>query len=128
MKDYSTIREFKTRNFTVRMTAEEECDLDLSWDDDGSVRAGLESGRFVAFCAKCAVYFKGNEVATDYLGNCIYESPRAFMDHVGIKHYSPNPGTIPEGGCGSYFPDMIRTAIAEARKEIASMKGVYIRV
>lgn len=108
------------------MTAEDEPDVDLSFDDNGEIRAGLESGKFVCFCAKVAVYFRGNEVATDYLGNCIYESPSAFMDHVGIKHHKPYPGAK-AGCCGSYFSDMIHTAIAEARKEIAAFKTVFIR-
>jgi hypothetical protein len=127
MRTIDTIREFKTKNFTVRMTAEEDNDIDLSWDEDGSVLAGLESGKFIAFCAACKVYFRGNEVASDYLGQCIYESPRAFMDHIGIRRYSPNPGKIPAGQCGSYFSDMVRSAIAEARKAISDMQSVRVR-
>jgi len=127
MRDYATIREFKTRNFTVRVTAEEEPEIDLSWDDDGSVQRGLDTGKYICFCAKAAAYYRGNEIATDYLGQCIYESPKAFMDHRGIKHFTPVPGVVPEGGCGSYFSDMVRTVIAEARKQLAEFKQVHIR-
>ena len=41
MYTLGTIREFKTRNFTVLVTAQEEDDLDLSFDDDGSVREAI---------------------------------------------------------------------------------------
>ena len=34
MRD-NVMREFETENFIVRASAEEEFDLDLSWDDDG---------------------------------------------------------------------------------------------
>ena len=125
---YNIIREFKTKNFTVRVTAEEENDLDLSFDDTGEIREGLESGKFVAFCAKAAVYFRGNEIATDYLGNCIYESPESFMDHRECgKQNREYARQGKDGSCGSYFAGMIRTAIAEARKEIAKFKTVYMR-
>lgn len=103
------IWQFKTAQFAVTFEALPEYDLDLSWDDDGSIREGLESGLYVAFVAKVAVHYQGREVAADYLGGCIYESPEAFMDHKGIAK-----------GCGSYFSDMVRHAIAEARKVLSN--------
>lgn len=111
----------------MRAVAVEDNDLDLSWDEDGSTRAGLESGKFCSFGVVVTVYCRGSKVGEDSLWGCIYESPRAFMDHLGIKHYSPKPGTIPEGQCGSYFADLIRGAIAEARKSVVDFKSVYVR-
>jgi hypothetical protein len=128
MHSIGTIREFKTRNFTVRVDAVEEDDLDLSWDEDGSTRKGLQSGKFMAFVARVRVYFKGNEVASDYLGGCIYESLEAFMDHRECgKQNRQREKQGKEGRCGSYFADMIATACAEARKTIAQYKTVYVR-
>jgi hypothetical protein len=75
-----TIREFKTQNFHVKVDAIEETDLDLSWDADGSTQRGLENGSLVAFCARARVYFRGLEVASDYLGGCIYKSLEDFAD------------------------------------------------
>lgn len=76
-----TIRQFKTQNFHVVIDAVEEFDLDLSWDDDGSTREGLENGTLVAFCARARVFLRGKEIASDYLGGCVYRSLAEFEDH-----------------------------------------------
>jgi len=76
-----TIREFKTKNFHVVVDAVEEFDLDLSWDEDGSTREGLENGTLIAFCARARVFLRGKEIASDYLGGCIYKSLEDFADH-----------------------------------------------
>ena len=76
-----TIREFKTKNFHVVVDAVEEFDLDLSWDEDGSTREGLENGSLIAFCARARVFLRGKEIASDYLGGCIYKSLEDFADH-----------------------------------------------
>ena len=76
-----TIREFKTKNFHVVIDAVEEIDLDLSWDEDGRTREGLENGSLIAFCARARVFLRGKEIASDYLGGCIYKSLEDFADH-----------------------------------------------
>src|ERR1700732_211254 len=76
-----TIREFKTENFHLIIDAVEEQDLDLSWDDTGSTRQGLEDGSLVCFCARARVFLRGLEVSSDYLGQCIYKSLDDFQDH-----------------------------------------------
>src|SRR6266404_1369086 len=76
-----TIRECKTQNFHVVVDAVEEFDLDLSWDENGSTRRGLENGTLIAFCARARVFLRGKEIASDYLGGCIYKSLEDFADH-----------------------------------------------
>lgn len=100
--------------------------LDLSWDDDGSVRKGLESGELIGFCVEATVYYNGNEVASDTLGGCIYKSIEEFQDHreCGKQNRQWAEQGKP-GQCGSYFKDMIHAAIAEARKVLADRP--YIR-
>ena len=110
--------------------------LDLSFDEDGSIIEGLQSGEFIIFVARVRVFFRGNEVGTDYLGNCIYRSFEDFMDHrecgkqnAKYERQEKRRG-LPKGKlgrCGSYFHDMIREAISEARKTIASYKDVRVR-
>jgi hypothetical protein len=108
----ATIWEFETARFRVTMTAEEEHDIDLSWDDTGEIAAGIESGKYDVFCAKCTVCLDGREIAADYLGNCIYDGYDSFRDHVGIAAKSRADGR----NYGSYFSDMVREAISEARE------------
>lgn len=127
-----TMREFKTKHFKVIADAVEELDVDLSWDEDGSIREGLDSGKYIVFCARVRVLYNGREVGTDYLGNCIYKDFDDFMDHreCGKQNKKYERQGV-ETRCGSYFHDMIRSAIAEARKtlkkEKQALKGLYIR-
>jgi hypothetical protein len=129
MYTLGTIREFETRNFKVIVDAVEDIDTDLSFDKDGEVCKGLESGKYVAFCARVRVLLHGKEVGTDYLGGCIYESLDAFQDHRAVGYENELRRQDGETGrCGSYFHDMIRAAIAEARKSVADLQTVRVRV
>lgn len=124
-----TMREFKTKNFRVVAEALEDNDLDLSWDEDGSVAEGLDSGKYMAFCAHVVVYYKGREVGEDYLGGCIYKSLEDFIDHKECGKQNRIYAERGEAGrCGSYFSDMIHEAIAEARKTLTEDDKPYIRV
>ena len=110
------IREFHTDRFIVRVEAEEELDLDLSWDESGEAREKLASGEWVAFCAKASVVYKGREIASDYLGECIYENISAFENHRKCAARTrelrkENPKLV----CGSYFADMVTNVCEEAR-------------
>ena len=92
---------FKTQHFEVGLEFGPEDDLDPSFDEDGTVREGLENGTLLAFIARVYVKCDGSTVGEDYLGNCIYSSEREFMSD-------------------GYFRDMVRSAIADARRHIAS--------
>jgi hypothetical protein len=114
---YDNIWSFKTKNFRVDYDVTDDADLDLSWDDDGSAREGLESGKYVAFVARVSVHYKGQKLSVDYLGGCIYESPEAFMNHRGINRHEH---------CGSYFSDMVHSVVVQARKSMCEPRP-YIR-
>jgi len=44
------------------------------------------------------------------------------------KTHAKEPWEVfPTGRCGSYFSDMIHTAITEARKQVAKMSGIKLR-
>ncbi len=106
---YENIWEFRTKQFAVVYSVCPEDDLDLSWDEDGETARGLESGRYVAFVARIEVIHMetGIVLGSDHLGNCVYESARAFINHRGAQ-------------APTYFVDMVRGAIDEARKNAAS--------
>lgn len=92
---------FKTARFEVGLELGPEHDLDLSWDDDGFVRAGIEAGTLFAFVARVYVKLDGFTIGEDYLGGCVYASERDFMQ------------------CG-YFRDMVSCAIADARATLVN--------
>jgi len=81
MYKIGTIREFKTQNFHVLIDAvEEECP-DLSFDETGETARKIDNGTYILFCARARCFFRGLEVASDYLGNYIYKSLEDFADH-----------------------------------------------
>jgi hypothetical protein len=113
--------EFKTANFVIRALIEPDDDLDLSWDDSGETAANLNSGLWEAFQTEITVSFRGTEIAADYLGGSVYERPADFFkEHYGLAAKSRADGC----NYGAYFPDMVRTAIGEARKALAAMPKI----
>ena len=56
----------------------------------------------VVFCAKVTAEKNNIEIASDYLGGCIYESEEDFY----IKYKD------------DYFADMVNTVLEEAKKEL----------
>ena len=121
-----TLWKFATTRFSIVCTAEEEWDVDLSWDETGETAEKLASGEYVVFCAKVAVYLDGREVAADYLGQCIYDRSPDFV----TAHRGPDPMnrncTIMRKVRGDisichYFPDMVSIAVAEALKALTNL-------
>jgi len=115
---------FKTERFTVICTAEDEWDVDLSWDETGETAEKIASGEWTAFCVKVAVLFDGVEISADYLGQCIYADCEDFV--TGHRDTDPmnrccslNPRNV-----GHYFPDMVSTAIKEARQALSNVPKI----
>lgn len=117
-----TLWQFRTARFCVTWDISPSSYPDLSWDDTGEVREKLTSGEWVAFDSQMTVTFDGVEIGTDYLGESIYANPADFRDHFGIRVKSR------EHGCtyGSYFSDMVREAIREARAHFSKMPRMRI--
>ena len=105
----TTMWTFSTKNFTVEWHISDCYDLDLSWDDDGTVREGLDDGTLYAFDSEMVVYWRGHRIASDHLGQNIYSDPADFRDHIGRN----------ARGHGSYFSDMVRQACSMARQELS---------
>ena len=123
-----TIRTFKTANFSVVVDALEDFDLDLSFDETGEVLEKLESGDLMAFTARARCYYQGAELASDYLGGCIYSELEDFADHRACGKQNREYAAKGESGrCGSYFTDMVKTVISEARKEVKRIQAVKLR-
>ena len=123
------IYKFKTPRFTVGVRAFEDNDVDLSFDEDGSIAQQLNDGGLVAFQVQARVLFTGGfgspiELGEDGLGGCIYESPKAFRDHLGVRQYERALSADhcrPIHVC-SYFSSMVREAIRQARENMGRIK------
>jgi len=108
MTRWYTLRTNSTANFTVALQCCDEESPDSSWWDD-ETRDRMERGIYHSFCFRVVVLWNGREIGADYLGDSIYENPADFgKEHIGIN------GT----GAGSYYSDMVRQAISEARKTL----------
>lgn len=112
MARYEEMWRFETARFAVIWDVTPSEDVDLSWDETGETAENLNSGLWVAFDSRMRVELDGVEIAADYLCGSIYEHIREFRDHVGMN----------ARGHGSYFSDMVRTAVKEARKALADAK------
>lgn len=109
---------FETKQFRLTVNAVPCTDLDLSWDDDGSVARELESGALVAFDVEATCVHKDTGLAGhDYLGQCIYRDESEFRDNVGIR----------QRRYGSYFSDMVHRCIADLRATVAKAGRIKLR-
>ena len=120
-----TYRTFTTTRFKVVCSIEPDYDADLSWDETGETLDNLNSGVWQCFRVAVKVYCDGREIASDYLCGCIHADPSEFFrEHIGLAIKSRDDGC----NYGAYFPDMIRTACAEAREYIRNARALpYVR-
>lgn len=124
------IREFRTKNFRVVVDALPDDYLDLSFDEDGQVAHDLEIGRLISFTARARVLsWNGLELASDYLGGCIYESLEAFADHRECGRANRKLEAEGDAGrCGSYFSDMVTNVCRGARVQYAHLQSRFASV
>ena len=128
---------FETANFCVSVDAMPEYAPDLSWMDADEL-ALVDRGSLLVFTVRAQVTDKrtGIELATDYLGNCVYENFADFRDHIGIQEYrreqykkylavTCEPVSYDKFLIGSYFSDMVRNVCDEARTELDNMRRIY---
>jgi hypothetical protein len=97
------IRKFATAQFIVTLAWQQDEEQYPDWMD-AEERARIDSGEWTNACFRVAVWWRGHEIAAEYLGNSVYANVADFgREHIGIKR-------------SSYFPQMLREAIAGARK------------
>lgn len=101
---------FKTKNFTVIWEIESDV-LDTRHMDAelaAECRRNVRSGKWECFTSTIRVMDNATKVdiGEAYLGGSIYENPAEFRDHFGMNRK----------GHGSYFSQMVREAVAQARR------------
>jgi hypothetical protein len=103
---------FNTQNFTVSLDFEEEfCPPDwfTSEEEEKALIHKIYNGELLYFCARVSVIWRGQEIGSDSLGCCCYQTPKDFME-------------------GGYFRDMVREAIIQARKHFKELSIPKLRV
>lgn len=116
MSKWHNVWSFRTARFVVTLDWTYDDDADLSWDETGETQAKIESGEWGVFTFRVRVTCDGREVGCDYLGGSVYADPAEFRDHVGLAVKCRADGR----NYGSYFTDMTREAIREARKSLCN--------
>jgi hypothetical protein len=111
----NNIYKFKTKNFVLSVDRLDEPYPDFSWDETGETAEKVESGEWDCFSVAASIYFRGEEIASDYLGNCIYLDFREFRDNLGIRKHV---------NCGSYFSDMVSECVKAARKHFQDLPRI----
>lgn len=106
MRQMQKIWKFSTANFTLDLSWDYEQDGDLSWDETGEVQEKIASGEWINVIFRVRLLDSlGNELASDYLGDCIYNSPLDFRE----------PG---------YFYDMARNCLKRGREAIHKQAAI----
>lgn len=101
---------FATKNFTILWLTEPDT-LDTAYMEKAlakECRAKVNSGKWKCFSSEIRVVENGSKrvLGSAFLGGSIYAKPEEFRDHFGMNRK----------GHGSYFSQMVREAVAEARK------------
>jgi hypothetical protein len=114
---------FETARYAILFYADEE---DLTPEDSFCEQDDIDRARSGNlhdwFCAVVTVYSKEDNrlLGIDTLGACSYESLAAFTDEHR-KYAAEARAAKARGVCmGSYFPQMVREAISQARVLIAT--------
>ena len=129
-----TVWTFKTARFTVALELEEIHGYQYDGDDeDGETQAKLDSGEYVAFDSAVIVELDGREIGADYLGSSVYAAddvaafwtahrdPDAMNRNCSVYRDAMRAKTGHECIICHYFPDMVCSAIAEARRNLADV-------
>jgi hypothetical protein len=132
-----TVWDFQTARFAVRLEIERCRHYKYDGEDgDGETQRGLDSGELVAFESMVVVELDGEEVTKEFLGGSVY-SKSDYAD-FWTAHRDPDPlhrnstAFRQEHGdhavVGHYFPDMVRSAIREARGTLQRRYANQVRL
>lgn len=117
MSNEQTLWKFNTKNFTVRLCIEDDV-LSTSGMDRAlakKCRENVDSGEWTCFQSVVEVVHRptGLVIGEEFLGGSIYAEPKDFRDHFNMT----------AKGHGSYFFQMAKGAIAQARKRFPALQA-----
>lgn len=105
MNNWNTIHEETRDGFNIILSvAPEDTHPKDSFDpecfDIEQLCEDINSGNYAWFVARVQAFRAGVELASDYLGGCLYDAPEDFVT------------------ARDYYEDMVRTVIEKARIEV----------
>ena len=123
----SKVWSFETAKYRISLHIEPEYGYRYDGDDpDGEIQRKLDNGAYEMFNSTVKVIKNGHVVGTAYLGASVYDSNK--IAEFWTAHRDPDPMnrncSIMRAKSGEkvnichYFPDLVREAIAEARKTL----------
>jgi hypothetical protein len=135
MGRWETVWQFKTRNLRITLDITECLDdpADQFEEDDQTVQ-DIRNGYTAWFDARVRVSTDGQEIGADYLGGCAYRYHEDFYTEHRVADPMNRNSSIMRASRGSnvvichYFPDMVSEACREARKTLAHLKSLKLRV
>lgn len=117
---------FETPNVRVVAEITPDDDFECSWADEETL-AAISDGTLSVFGTRVRVFKAGVLVGEDSLWGSVYKRPSEFFtDHRDSDPMNRNcePMRAAKGNnvviC-HYFPDMVRTALANARENLAKL-------
>lgn len=127
-----TIREFRTKHLHIIVDAipDDSCldDLHSEPDQQAEIAEKLDSGEWQLFTVRARAFANGSEIASDYLGGCIYADISEFQDH---RQCAAQTRKLRAAGSdaivGSYFSDMVRQVCHDARAELRKLQSIRVR-
>lgn len=129
-----TVWTFKTARFAVTLALDYQHGYEYDGDDEnGETQAKLDSGEYVAFDSCVTVKLDGDVIGRDWLGSSVYAADEVseFWTAHRLERDPAYRNTLANKArkvciC-HYFPDMVRQAIAEARKALHARQALYVR-
>jgi len=121
---------FRTKRFTVSLLVQRDRGYKYDGDDENNeTQDKLDSGEFVAFNSIVRVELDGKTIGEDYLGGSVYDADRVaefWTEHRSADPMNRNCSIMREKHGGNacichYFPDLVRSAIDEARTFVRDM-------
>jgi len=113
--------QFKTRNFTVMWLISPDVFRSDGIEPERAAewRKDIRAGKLKCFDSEIRVVCNatGIVLGEEYLGNSLYENPAEFRDHFGMT----------KGGFGSYFAQMVKEAIAQARERFPAHQAMLAK-
>lgn len=131
--DYAIVWQFNTRNFNIKLLVA-DCMEDPAGQFDDEQMADIQTGRVAYFDAIVSVGWRdGTELGFDSLGSCAYANVQEFF----TSHHDADPMnrncSVMRAVRGEnvvichYFPDMVRQAIADARKRVGGLTAARLK-